>query len=145
MTEAANEGNPIREVEITLDDIARGLSKAGSRHDTNRLTRFKVTSEDADNWSKLLLIILMMATVLVALSVGSYKYLNLSFFCRPAIEGSRPTTGDIKNISTKIPAATYINCPFDAEQQKDAGALVQSIVSGIIGIVAGMGIGSRKQ
>jgi hypothetical protein len=145
MAEAPNEGNPIREVEITLDDIARGLSKAGSRRDTNRLTGLKVTSEDADNWSKLLLIILMMATVLVALSVGSYKYLNLSFFCRSAIEGSRPATGDIKNISTKIPATAYINCPFDAEQQKDAGALVQSIVSGIIGIVAGMGIGSRKQ
>lgn len=139
--------------QVTLQGILSGNASLG---DTGRTTRredktipqvsgLKITSEDADNWSKLLLIFLMMATVLIALSVSSYKYLNLGLFCRPSTQLNRPATGNIKNTGIAIPTADYVNCPFDSEQQKDAGALVQSIVSGIIGIVAGMGIGSRKQ
>ena len=152
-----NEEESKKQVVVNLQSIlsgntsfaASGLTTrredARRRQERNPVSRLKITSEDADNWSKLSIIFLMVATVLMALSVSSYKYLNLGLFCRPSTQINRPVTGNNKNIGTTISAAGYVNCPFDSEQQKDAGALVQSIVSGVIGIVAGMGIGARKQ
>jgi hypothetical protein len=152
-----NEEESKKQVVVNLQSILSGSTSladtglttrredARRRQERNPVSGLKITSEDADNWSKLSIIFLMVATVLIALSVSSYKYLNLSLFCRPAIQTNKSATGNIKTIGTAIPTTDYVNCPFDSEQQKDAGALVQSIVSGIVGIVAGMGIGSRKQ
>lgn len=136
------QGESPNQKELTLYEILSSDRRRGRNQD---ISRFSISDGVTDNWSKLLLIFLMMATVLIALTVSSYKYLNLGLFCRPTTQLYKSAAGNIKNTSTAIPAADYVNCPFDSEQQKDAGALVQSIVSGIIGIVAGMGIGSRKQ
>jgi hypothetical protein len=154
MTEE-NKGESLKQSVVTLKSIISGdpsPAEAGltpredkRRRLENQVSGLKLSNEATDNLSKLFLIFLMMATVLIALSVSSYKYLNLGFFCRPALQLNKPAAGNTKNIGIAIPTADYVNCPFDSEQQKDAGALVQSIVSGIIGIVAGMGIGSRKQ
>jgi hypothetical protein len=152
-----NEEKPKEPIVVNLQSILSGktsLATAGlttrredarRRQERNPVSRLKITSEDADNWSKLTIIFLMVATVLIALVVSSYKYLNLGLLCRPDIQINKSTAGNTKNAGTAIPATGYVNCHFDSEQQKDAGALVQSIVSGIVGIVAGMGIGSRKQ
>ncbi len=141
MTDEGQGESQDREV-TTLNGILSSGRRKGRNQDVSRLN---ISNDATDNWSKLLLIFLMMSTVLIALSVSSYKYLNLGLFCRPSTQLNKPAAGNIKNTNISIPTADYVNCPFDSEQQKDAGALVQSIVSGIIGIVAGMGIGSRKQ
>jgi hypothetical protein len=96
----------------------------------------EISNARTDNQSKILLIGAMIATVLIALLVGSYKYLNIGIHCIPAASGAQATTATSQ--------AGHINCPYDVEQQKDAGSLLQSIVSGVVGIVAGMGIGSRR-
>jgi len=130
---------------ITLKDLLEGtvpqssiatfeITSASKKDDVGYV---ETSSVKTDNQSKILLIYAMITTVLFALLVGSYKYLNIGVHCVKAENGER-TAGAA---SQKI----HINCPYDLEQQKDAGALLQSIVSGIVGIVAGMGIGSRKQ
>jgi hypothetical protein len=131
---------------ITLKDLLNGTvpspaelgpAKIPNTRRKDEVGPVEVSNARTDNQSKILIISAMIATVLIALLVGSYKYLNIGFHCIPAPSGARPATPSSQ--------ASHINCPYDLEQQKDAGALLQSIVSGVVGIVAGMGIGSRKQ
>jgi hypothetical protein len=131
--------------EITLDKIKEDSSKEKKLKD-NTFNEIWSSDGTTNNVVKLRLVTLMMVAVVLALVASSYKYLNINTFHESNCEKVEKIINSLPSgANTSEQKASYIaNCPYNLESQKEAGAFMQSVVSAVIGIIAGMSVGNQK-
>jgi hypothetical protein len=99
----------------------------------------------ANNAMRLLLVIFMALAAIFAISVVSYKYLNVGFHCIENKSQPESKSSSTKTSDKREEKDVFINCPsggYTQESQKEAGSMLHSLVSSLFGLVAGLGIGA---